>query len=351
MSALKITLSLEEKRFLVGFYIGRIDILTPSYKKWVSLYSYLDNTQESLKDQRKFNEHEDLIIAETIRKIGNNVDNEILFKQQIKYLKLNNIEISDIFYRRYENASKWFWYEESNNFIEALKNKCERKLKIIENKLQEKLKTNFENNVKHHQIAMQKLGANRFNIRKNIPKKDKNILHQHLIPQNYDSFGQLQSKERKLITSAGLKFFKELIQNRLFEKEKYEKKIKDEYWGYSNESISLSDKLTEINSDILHIQNIISSTEKITQIYDFEKIRFGAVITLKNKHGIIKYKLVGSDEIRYADEIKNILNEGSDIQYLYWASPLGKCLIGKEAGDSIEDLFIANYQVISFHYP
>ena len=62
MNSSTIALSKEEKYFLACFYSGLVDLLQPQYKEWLSLYSYLDNTHESLKIQKKFNINEDDII-------------------------------------------------------------------------------------------------------------------------------------------------------------------------------------------------------------------------------------------------------------------------------------------------
>jgi hypothetical protein len=46
------TLSKEEKKFLACFYAGHVELLQPMYKGWVSLYSYLNNTHESIEQQK-----------------------------------------------------------------------------------------------------------------------------------------------------------------------------------------------------------------------------------------------------------------------------------------------------------
>jgi hypothetical protein len=125
------TLSKEEKYFLACFYCGQVDLLQPKYKEWLSLYSYLDNTHESQRIQKKFNTNEDDIISASLRRIGSNVDNEIILKEQIKLLRELKICINSVFLKRYTNSAKWFWYEESNTYIYKVSNDSQAKLNAL----------------------------------------------------------------------------------------------------------------------------------------------------------------------------------------------------------------------------
>ena len=61
-------------------------------------------------------------------------------------------------------------------------------------------------------------------------------------------------------------------------------------------------------------------------------MRFGAIVSLDNLRYI---KLVGAIECEYQYELKKELAEDSTIQYVNWASPLGRDLIGKKIGDEV----------------
>ena len=94
-----------------------------------------------------------------------------------------------------------------------------------------------------------------------------------------------------------------------------------EYHAAKEEQAKIEGRIIEIN-DLIARANVID----VTKLEKKEKVIFGStvfLIELKNKQNK-KYKIVGKDE---ADLTKN---------YIYFKSPIGKALIGKNKKDLVE---------------
>jgi transcription elongation factor GreA len=104
------------------------------------------------------------------------------------------------------------------------------------------------------------------------------------------------------------------------------------------------ERQSHIEGRIAELQAIVAQAEVIdVKAIKSEKIVFGATINLRDiqKDQLFTYQIVGKDE---AD-----IKEGK-ISFL---SPLGKALIGKEVGDTVEvhaPKGIIEYEVESFEY-
>ena len=135
------------------------------------------------------------------------------------------------------------------------------------------------------------------------------------------------------ITLAGLESLKEEL---IFLKEKKRPKIvaaisearshgdlkeNAEYHAAKEEQSHNEGRITEIN-DIIARANVID----VTRLSNDGKVIFGSTVNLENLDTgeKINYKIVGKDEA----DLKNKL--------LYFQSPLGKGLIGKNKGDLVE---------------
>jgi transcription elongation GreA/GreB family factor len=323
------TLSKEEKYFLACFYCGQVDLLQPKYKEWLSLYSYLDNTHESQRIQKKFNTNEDDIISASLRRIGSNVDNEIILKEQIKLLRELKICINSVFLKRYTNSAKWFWYEESNTYIYKVSNDSQAKL----NALKEERRHNAIKNKwiieKNYRIAMFKLSTNTFKINKNTNSKKSKSNSLEVREKNEElnqTVAEAIENKKIYLTYQGIIFFNKLRttlknkRNQLFEKDKH-------YGYHSKEIIDIDSEISKLENNLFGSIEVNSSAHHGSNV-----VRFGAIVSLDN---LTRIKLVGAIECDYQYELKNELAEDATIQYVNWASPLGRDLIGKKIGDEV----------------
>ena len=101
----------------------------------------------------------------------------------------------------------------------------------------------------------------------------------------------------------------------------------------------------QTESRVLQINNVIANANviDITKIENTGKIVFGSTVTVKdvNKNNKISFKIVGRDE---ADVNKNLI---------YFKSPMGKSLIGKESGDLVNFSTPSgekNYEILEVEY-
>ncbi len=139
--------------------------------------------------------------------------------------------------------------------------------------------------------------------------------------------------EKEPITSKGLEKLKEEL---IFLKEKKRPKIvaaisearshgdlkeNAEYHAAKEEQAHNEGRITEIN-DIIARANVID----VTKINNDGKVIFGSTVFLQNLDTSekIEYKIVGKDE---ADLTKKLI---------YFKSPIGKGLIGKNKGELVE---------------
>ena len=101
----------------------------------------------------------------------------------------------------------------------------------------------------------------------------------------------------------------------------------------------------QTESRVLEINNIIARANviDITKIENTGKVVFGSTVTVKdlNKENKNSFKIVGKDE---ADLSKNLI---------YFKSPMGKSLIGKQNKDLVNVITPSgekNYEIIKIEY-
>jgi len=87
-------------------------------------------------------------------------------------------------------------------------------------------------------------------------------------------------------------------------------------------------KLREIDGEIFRLQKKLESFEVIDPATrpKTKKIFFGATVTVEDEDGETStFQIVGSDE----------LTDASDRQRISYEAPIGRALLGKEAGDAV----------------
>ena len=156
--------------------------------------------------------------------------------------------------------------------------------------------------------------------------------------------------EKEPITSAGLEVLKEEL---IFSKEKKRPQIvaaisearshgdlkeNAEYHAAKEEQSHSEGRITEIN-DIIARANVID----VTKISNEGKVIFGSTVYLENLDTSeeISYKIVGKDE---ADLKKKLI---------YFQSPIGKGLIGKNKNDLVEIITpagVKNFEIKDVKY-
>ena len=338
MDYFEIKLTRGEKYFLACFYSGQQDILKPEYKDWVSLYSYLDSTHESLSQQKRFNKNEDKVISSALRIISNNVDNQRNLKRQIRSLTAQGIYISHAFQVRFESAANWFWYKESEVFIKKARSNYFKISNSNSNKNHNVITRNKEILEENYARAMYKLATNSFKLgnanSNKIAERNNDPAHQKFALEKYDESGKIaiiRPNEKNYMTSGGLNFFKQRLNDLKCSKDQFIDSKSKEHQSYL---INIS----VLDSEINNIKNILSSIVEINSVeqINLEIIYFGATVKLLNSdQSVSVYKIVGIDEVSYSNDIKEKLNESSKIIYLSWKAPLAKALIKKEVGELV----------------
>ena len=111
-----------------------------------------------------------------------------------------------------------------------------------------------------------------------------------------------------------------------------------EYHAAKEQQAQLESRVIAIN-DLIARANVID----VTKIDNDGKVIFGSTISVKDIETSkeIKYKLVGQDE---ADISKNLI---------YFKSPIGKALIGKNTGDMVSVITPSgerNFEVLEVNY-
>ena len=156
--------------------------------------------------------------------------------------------------------------------------------------------------------------------------------------------------EKEPITSQGLvKIKKELVELKNVKRPKIIEAIAEarahgdlkenaEYHAAKEEQAKIESRVIEIN-DLIARANVID----VTQLEKKDNVIFGSTVHLIDLESNIKktYKIVGKDE---ADVAKN---------YIYFRSPIGKALIGKNKKDMITVTTPSgekNYEIIEIRY-
>lgn len=102
-------------------------------------------------------------------------------------------------------------------------------------------------------------------------------------------------------------------------------------------------RLREIDSRIRFLNKRLDIAEVVPLVANENpKIQFGATVVIENEDGEQKkYKIVGEDETKPEQGM------------ISWKSPIGSCLLGKEAGDEVvvkTPRGNSNYEIISVTY-
>jgi transcription elongation factor GreA len=156
--------------------------------------------------------------------------------------------------------------------------------------------------------------------------------------------------EKEPITSQGLvKIKKELVELKNVKRPKIIEAIAEarahgdlkenaEYHAAKEEQAKIESRVIEIN-DLIARANVID----VTQLEKKDNVIFGSTVHLIDLESNIKktYKIVGKDE---ADVAKN---------YIYFRSPIGKALIGKNKKDMITVTTPSgekNFEIIEIKY-
>jgi transcription elongation factor GreA len=156
--------------------------------------------------------------------------------------------------------------------------------------------------------------------------------------------------EKEPITSQGLvKIKKELVELKSVKRPKIIEAIAEarahgdlkenaEYHAAKEEQAKIESRVIEIN-DLIARANVID----VTQLEKKDNVIFGSTVHLIDLESNIKktYKIVGKDE---ADVAKN---------YIYFRSPIGKALIGKNKKDMITVTTPSgekNFEIIEIKY-
>ena len=156
--------------------------------------------------------------------------------------------------------------------------------------------------------------------------------------------------EKEPITSQGLvKIKKELVELKNVKRPKIIEAIAEarahgdlkenaEYHAAKEEQAKIESRVIEIN-DLIARANVID----VTQLEKKDNVIFGSTVHLIDLESNIKktYKIVGKDE---ADVAKN---------YIYFRSPIGKALIGKNKKDMITVTTPSgekNFEIIEIEY-
>ena len=156
--------------------------------------------------------------------------------------------------------------------------------------------------------------------------------------------------EKEPITSQGLvKIKKELVELKNVKRPKIIEAIAEarahgdlkenaEYHAAKEEQAKIESRVIEIN-DLIARANVID----VTQLEKKDNVIFGSTVHLIDLESNIKktYKIVGKDE---ADVAKN---------YIYFRSPVGKALIGKNKKDMITVTTPSgekNFEIIEIEY-
>ena len=156
--------------------------------------------------------------------------------------------------------------------------------------------------------------------------------------------------EKEPITSQGLvKIKKELVELKNVKRPKIIEAIAEarahgdlkenaEYHAAKEEQAKIESRVIEIN-DLIARANVID----VTQLEKKDNVIFGSTVHLIDLESNIKktYKIVGKDE---ADVAKN---------YIYFRSPIGKALIGKNKKDKITVTTPSgekNFEIIEIKY-
>lgn len=134
------SLKAEEKYFVSCFIEKCNDVLCPKIGKVISLYTYLDETNESRKQQEKQVQLDDPFIADRLRVISDHVDDEKCYKRETSLLREAGYWSNSRFQENFRTISEWLWLLESDRY---------RKKSYEKKRLTYKLKSLRDSHVKN----------------------------------------------------------------------------------------------------------------------------------------------------------------------------------------------------------
>ncbi len=110
------SLKAEEKYFFSCFIEKCNEVLCPKIGKVISLYTYLDETNESRKQQEKQVQLDDPFIADRLRMISDHVDDEKCYKRETSLLRDAGYWSNKSFQENFRAISEWLWLLESDRY-------------------------------------------------------------------------------------------------------------------------------------------------------------------------------------------------------------------------------------------
>ena len=164
------TLSEEEKRFIACFFEWHFVEVKPKYENYISLFSYLDKTDESISEQKRQIEEDDPYFVNLLRHIVNSHQSEKIRKRVIANLIKDGFFENKNFKTRFNAVVDWLLSNDSKSYLlDALREKWkkneERRKKATEAE-KEKLRQHYLENKEaidsNYQNAMVKLATNGF---------------------------------------------------------------------------------------------------------------------------------------------------------------------------------------------
>jgi hypothetical protein len=109
----------EEKFFVAHFLLGSQSYVKPVFGKYISLYSYLDQTDEPIKTQEKQIKEDDWYFCELLKKIYSQ-SNESTWKSVFKELDKEGFFDNEDFYNKFLEVANWLYSKDSlRYFFEA----------------------------------------------------------------------------------------------------------------------------------------------------------------------------------------------------------------------------------------
>lgn len=139
------SLKAEEKYFVSCFIEKCNEVLCPKIGKVISLYTYLDETNESRRQQEKQVQLDDPFIADRLRVISDHVDDEKCYKRETSLLRDAGYWSNSSFQENFRTISEWLWLLESDRYRKKVIREKKTNLQALESErlAREKLRDKF----------------------------------------------------------------------------------------------------------------------------------------------------------------------------------------------------------------
>ena len=109
----------EEKFFVAHFLLGSHSYVKPVFGKYISLYSYLDQTDEPIDTQERQIKEDDWYFCDLLNKIYSQ-SNESTWKSVFKELDEEGFFDNEDFYNKFLEVANWLYSKDSlRYFFEA----------------------------------------------------------------------------------------------------------------------------------------------------------------------------------------------------------------------------------------